>query len=374
MRTLIVGNGNIAKALVALLDSLGERPPLSFCDSRDGERGEDIIAARGSEFDAVVNLSSAPTGPLIDLCERHRLAYMDASFEWQGEGRYSVARYAAELQDELRPRAEIPVLHGFGMNPGLVEAIAALHAPARAHLAIEFDFDTAQSRTGASALWSTWNPAIYFGEAFLVPGAVSTRDEFLAPVPEALHHRVRLTAGGRAFDFSTVIHDETAYMVAENPDCRGAVFLYSAPDGVRRHFHSHPDLSPAELAEIPVRHDITGEECVGIAFLDGTARVTCAMNRADHAKTFARLGCNGTCWQTACGVYAGLKLLAVARPGESLTVSAAMRWAPYRPVILDALDRVGFEIETRDDFIAADELRATVGPLFGERIGKELLP
>ena len=70
------------------------------------------------------------------------------------------------------------------------------------------------------------------------------RDEFLAPVPEALHHRVRLTAGGRAFDFSTVIHDETAYMVAENPDCRGAVFLYSAPDGVRRHFHSHPDLSP----------------------------------------------------------------------------------------------------------------------------------
>ena len=51
-----------------------------------------------------------------------------------------------------------------------------------------------------------------------------------------------------------------------------------------------------------------------------------------------------------------------------------MRWAPYRKVILDALDRVGFEIETRDDFIAADELRATVGPLFGERIGKELLP
>ena len=125
-----------------------------------------------------------------------------------------------------------------------------------------------------------------------------------------------------------------------------------------------------------------GGECVGIAFFDGTSRVVSATNRADHARTFARFGCNGTCWQTACGVYAGLQLLAAARPGESLTVSSAMRLAPYRTIVADAMARVGeavpearvgFAIEVRDDFIAADAIRADVLPLFGNRAEKDLL-
>ena len=112
---------------------------------------------------------------------------------------------------------------------------------------------------------------------------------------------------------------------------------------------------------------------MGVAFFDGTSRVVSATNRADHARTFARFGCNGTCWQTACGVYAGLQLLAAARPGESLTVSSAMRLAPYRTIVADAMARVGFAIEVRDDFIAADAIRADVLPLFGDRAEKDLL-
>ena len=373
MRALIVGHGNIAKALAAILDSLGDPTRLTFCDSRDGARGEDVIAARSGDFDAVINLSTAPTGPLIDLCERHRLAYLDASFEWAGDGRYSVARYAAELRAELRPRSALPVLHGFGMNPGLVEAIAALHAPARAHIAVEFDFDTAKAPPGAPVAWGTWSPATCFEEMYLVPGAVSTRADAFVPVPEARRHTVRLAAGGRAYDFSAVIHDETAYMVASNPDCRGAAFLYCPPDAERAFFRAHPDLDPEARAALPVLHDLVGGECVGVAFFDGTSRVVSATNRADHARTFARFGCNGTCWQTACGIYAGLQLLAAARPGESLTVSSAMRLAPYRTIVADAMARVGFAIEVRDDFITADAIRADVLPLFGDRAEKDLL-
>ena len=71
--------------------------------------------------------------------------YPSRSFVMVGDRASDIAAgdpgYAAELRAELRPRPAIPVLHGFGMNPGLVEAIAALHAPARAHIAVEFDFE-----------------------------------------------------------------------------------------------------------------------------------------------------------------------------------------------------------------------------------------
>ncbi|MBO7721571.1 MAG: hypothetical protein J6T01_04100 [Kiritimatiellae bacterium] len=368
---LVVGNGNITKALLAILDSLGENRAISVCDIKDGRSGEETIAGRSGEFDAVINLSSAPTGPLIDLCARHGLPYMDAAFEWIGSGQYPAERYAAELWNDLRPRPEIPVLHGFGMNPGLVEAITAIYAPGRPHLAVEFDYDTARARPDAPAVWGTWSPATFFEETYEVPGTVSVPGELFLPVPEALHHHLRVPTADGTFDFSAVVHDETAYMTLADANCRGAVFLYSAPAALKEYFSSHPGLSPAERAAVPVVHDLEGGETVGVAFYDGSENVRCVFNHADHARVFSRLGVNGTCWQTACGAYAGMKLLAAAKPGESLTVSAAMRTAPYREIVMDALERVGFSLESRDGLVTADAIRRTVLPLFGGRAGKE---
>lgn len=368
MRVLIVGNGNVTRAFRALLDALGERPDISVCDSRDGEPGERVIAAHHSCFDAVLNLSSAPTGPLIDLCARHGLNYLDASFEWRGDGPYSVEDYAAELRDDLRPRDGIATLHGFGMNPGLVEIAAALHAPDRPYLALEVDTDTAEpAKAGAPSVWGTWCPLSYYEETYLVPGAFSTQEKFLAPLPDSLHFGRRLTVGGRPFDFSATIHDETAYLVAHDPNCRGAVFLYAPPPAMAGNLAALREAASRPSEPIPVLHDLKGEECVGIAFYTGPGRgIRYVMNRADHAAAFRAIGCNATCWQVACGVYAGLRLLEKAAPGESLTVSAAMRNPGHRAVLMDAINRAGFRLETIEDFLDAEEVRERILPIFGK--------
>ena len=366
MRKLIIGNGNVTRAFLAILDSLGERRDITVCDSHEGMSGERMIREHHDCFDAVLNLSSAPTGALIDLCQRHGLAYLDTAYSWPGDDFIGVAEYAANVRDELRPREGVALLHGFGMNPGLVEVILALYAPKRPYFALEVDTDTAEAAAAdAPKIWGTWCPENHWYETAHASAACSTRDAFLKELPEALHHGRRLTAGGREFDFSVTVHDETGYMVTSDPNCRGAVFLYAAPRVISEHFRALL-AAGRELEEgVPVLHDLKGEECVGVAFYDGTdASIRYVMNRGDHAKAFRSFGCNGTCWQVACGVYAGMRLLGLVGKGESLTVSSAMRIPAYRACILSALERVGFSFETLDGYLDVGQVRSQIMPLF----------
>ena len=366
MRKLIIGNGNVTRAFLAILDSLDERRDITVCDSHEGMSGERMIRGHHDCFDAVLNLSSAPTGALIDLCQRHGLAYLDTAYSWPGDDIIGVAEYAANVRDELRPREGVALLHGFGMNPGLVEVILALYAPKRPYFALEVDTDTAEAAAAdAPKVWGTWCPENHWYETAHASAACSTRDAFLKELPEALHHGRRLTAGGREFDFSVTVHDETGYMVASDPNCRGAVFLYAAPRVISEHFRALL-AAGRELEEgVPVLHDLKGEERVGVAFYDGTdASIRYVMNRGDHAKAFRAFGCNGTCWQVACGVYAGMSLLGLVGKGESLTVSSAMRIPAYRACILSALERVGFSFETLDGYLDASQVRGQIMPLF----------
>ena len=366
MRKLIVGNGNVTRAFLAILDSLGERRDVTVCDSREGASGELMIRDHHDCFDAVLNLSSALTGPLIDLCQRHGLAYLDTAYMCPDSEYVSIAEYAAGVCGELRPRDGIAVLHGFGMNPGLVEVAAALYAPSRPYFAVEVDTDTAEAAAAnAPEVWGTWCPEGHWKETACSPGACSARDAFLKEIPEALHYGRRLIAGGREFDFTVTVHEETGYMVTNDPNCCGAAFLYAAPRVIREHFLALRKAGKELDGDIPVLHDLKGEECVGVAFYDGTdAAIRYVMNRGDHAKAFRTYGCNATCWQVACGVYAGMRLLELVGKGESLTVSSAMRIPAYRARILNALERVGFSFETVDGSLDVDQVRSLITALY----------
>ena len=67
----------------------------------------------------------------------------------------------------------------------------------------------------------------------------------------------------------------------------GAVFLCAAPRGISEHFRALL-AAGRELEEgVPVLRDLKGEECVGVAFCDGTdASIRYVMNCGDHAKDF----------------------------------------------------------------------------------------
>ena len=366
MRKLIVGNGNVTRAFLAILDSLGERQDITVCDSCEGMSGERMIRERHDCFDAVLNLSSAATGTLIDLCQHYGLAYLDTAYSWPGDGFIGIAEYTANIRDELRPREGVALLHGFGMNPGLVEVAAALYAPKHPYFALEVDTDTAEAAAAdAPKVWGTWCPENHWCEMAHASAACSTRDAFLKEIPDALHHGRCLTAGGREFDFTVAVHDETGYMVTNDPNCRGAVFLYAAPRVISEHFRALLATGRELEEDVPVLHDLKGEECVGVAFYDGTdASIRYVMNRGDHAKAFRAFGCNGTCWQVACGVYAGMRLLELVGKGESLTVSSAMRIPAYRACILSALERVGFSFETLDGYLDVSQVRREIMPLF----------
>lgn len=363
---LVVGNGNVARAFRALIKDFYPASLFEYCDAHSGMRGEDVIRTRHGEFKSVVNISASPTAAFLDLCEEYGLNYLDTAFEWKGDGLYSVDSYAAELREDLRPRRGIVSLHGFGMNPGLVEMILPLFAPDRPYVAVEFDIDTACPSAAVDGPWATWSPQSYFEETYLVPGAVSTKTDYLlAARRNTANRETEIETGFGKCGFSDTIHDETAYMTECNPSCAGAVFLYCAPCGMKRITPGAGDVPAVPLENVPVLHDLSGSEYVGVAFYDGTENVRTAVCRADHAETFAKYGCNGTCWQVACGLHAGLKLLDVLRPGESYTVSSAMAVPELRAKLLESIKETGLGFSLCDNFITSAEIEKRIIPLFG---------
>lgn len=82
MRFFLMGYGSIAKTLMSIIHDLGEEYDITICDVKDGGiKGQEIIERDHDKFDAVINLTDEYVLPIIELCDKYHLKYLDAGYE-----------------------------------------------------------------------------------------------------------------------------------------------------------------------------------------------------------------------------------------------------------------------------------------------------
>ena len=363
MNILLAGHGSIGRAFEAIYRDRTEPDNLTICDLRSGQNCLDWIRDPGRNWDLIINLTGMMTADILPCCLERSIDYIDAAFEDESievpesENPDLYYRHYRELLS-LRPRGS-RAMFGFGMNPGIVEHIYFSHKPAGPHIAIELEYDSAEKD---GELFCTWSPASYFLESVRAAKIVSTRNHPCKNFAAVLKNRlpIRLTADGRLRDFQVIPHEESFYVMRHSPECEAFAFLYQAPLNCQNFLQRKTARISAEdvKSAIPVLQDVRGEDSVGILFYDYSDNLYWVRNRGDHQRTFRRLGCNATCWQTACGVFLAYRLIRLLQPGEVVTMSdISRRFQPEIDAILKELD---FKIERTDYAVAPDEFRRSV--------------
>jgi hypothetical protein len=361
MTILLAGYGGIGRAVQALLRKhalFSTDVDLHIADPRhNGLTAEAWLAAHPRTAHTLINVSTASTRHMVALADQYGLHYIDTGIAFDsgesGQLTYDQAFRALKAQPTDRVR-----LIGFGMNPGLIEFIHAMRAPAGLHTALELEYDTAT--WNQSGLFNTWSPATYYEET------VSLNSEcYIAGQPRhwpqpGIAFGVALTPqpdDGISFDFNVIPHEEVGMMSDATPQCQACAFLYSAPQRVReafrRHYHAHgASLTAADLAAIAVPGEgLSGHDTIGMLYagLDETpldyyynsaSHRACALAYQDGTGR----GINATSWQVACGVVVALRLLAKLSPGSYGVSDVAV---PCRSEIVETLALLGFDIQHR---------------------------
>lgn len=358
MNLLIAGHGNISRALLELLKQHPiENLTYTVCDIKDGTDCRDLIVAKKDVLDAVLNLTTQPTDDVLNLCIAHQIDYIDCGIEDFPQG-VSPYDYFNRL---LSQKTQSRVLLGFGMNPGLAEYIYHRHAPDRHHIGMIFEFD--DGHTNPPSIFNTWSPASYFDEAVRDEPFIAHQKKGCVFLTEKLanHPYIPLKAGNTPRRFRIIPHEEVFSLCRTHPLCDVAAFVYQAPLTVQSYFvEQGATLSDETVLQLPTLYDILGTETVGALYYDYTDHLTYAYNRVDHAACFRQYHTNGTCWQTACGAYTAVALLSELPQNAVVTVSDI---APsYAEKIDLILDRLGFKIEVKNDFVCPQDFKAELLP------------
>ena len=345
MNVLLAGHGNIGRSFEAILRRQGDPVNLVVCDLKNGLDCFDYLNTHPTEVDAVINLTGMPTGPLLDVCRKHGIDYVDAGIEnTTGISHYDYYKQILATPTQSR------LLFGFGMNPGLIEHLYFRNRPQKEHIAIVLEFDEAVSDT--VPVFNTWSPASYFDEAVITAKYMSTQKQPYVDMTEKMRgNPVEMELLGKPHEFVMIPHEEIFSMIRLEPKCLGACFLYQAPVSIQNFLLKNDRNVPEEeIREIPTLHDVKGIDSVGMLFYDFGDNLVYCRNAGDHAKRFKQFGVNATCWQTACGIYTAMKLLPIMKKGQIATMSDASVMFPNEiDAILKSLDFTVDRIENAVD-------------------------
>lgn len=367
MRYLLMGSGAIGKSLLAIIKNLQEDYDITVCDPKlNGVTGQEMIRKRHQDFDAVINLTQEKTLPVMELCDTYGLAYIDAGFECEESGFAEPSACHDSFAKMTGSSGKGRQLLGFGMNPGIIEYMVKVYAPDRPYLAVTFETDTPIPPVGSEEqVFGTWCPTTYYGEAAECASNVVGKGGSYIHVPSAKRRNHKLTTKIGTYLYDVTPHDELYSIAKFNELCRGAAFIFHAPDNLQRFAHDNPVPTPEiwkKVSEIPVYDDLKGEERVGVIFYDGTDNLSYVENRVKHADCYKKIGRNATSWQTACGVYIAIQLLPDIQEGTRLTFSQATDI--YKDKIGEILRKLDFKIERIDDFMDKEEFDQKLLPLF----------
>ena len=361
MRYLLMGYGSIAKTLMSIIRARGENYDITICDvKKDGISGQEMIRKYHDRFDAVINLTDERVRPIVALCDRYHLRYLDAGYE--DKNSVFVDHYL-KITGENPPAAH---LYGFGMNPGIVEYMPFLYKDRRPYYACVFETDLPEDANGhekENHVYATWCPPSYYDEAAILDAFISTKDEICRYIPDEKRYGIRLKTKDGSFAYNITPHEEIFNIQRRDPLCRGSAFIYHAPENLQNYVLENREKKEAAfMSSIPVKHDLSGTETVGVLIYDGTDNVRYIANRCDHRTCYLQYGYNATCYQTACGVYIGLRLLGQVPEGSSLTFTRACQM--YYNEISQLLNSLDFKIETMDYYMDRAEFEDKLLPLF----------
>lgn len=363
MNILLAGHGSIGRAFEAIYRDLAEPHDLTVCDLRNGQNCLDLIRDRNRHWDLIVNLTGMMTADILPVCLERSIDYIDAAFEDESievDENRDPDEYYRHYQEMIRLRPQgSRAMFGFGMNPGIIEHIYFSHKPDRPHIAIELEYDSAEK---GDAVFCTWSPSSYFLESVRAAKIITTQDHPYKNFASVLKNRlpIRLTADGKLRDFCVIPHEESFYVMKNSPDCQAFAFLYQAPIKCQQFLQSRiGKLTPEEVCSaVPVLHDVSGQDSVGMLFYDYSDNLYWVRNRGDHQTVFRKFGCNATCWQTACGVFLAYRLIRLLQPGEAVTMSDISR--RFRPEIDSILRELDFRIERTDHAVDPAEFQSAV--------------
>jgi len=363
MNILLAGHGSIGRAFEAIYRDRREPHDLFVCDLRNGQNCLDLIRDRRYHWDLVINLTGMMTADILPVCLERSIDYIDAAFEDESievDASRDPDEYYRHYQEMIRLRPQgSRAMFGFGMNPGIIEHIYFSHKPERPHIAIELEYDSAEK---GDAVFCTWSPASYFLESVRAAKIITTQQHPYKNFASILNGRlpIRLTADGIRRDFCVIPHEESFYVMKNSPDCQAFAFLYQAPIKCQQFLQDRTGSLSSEdvCAAVPVLHNVSGQDSVGMLFYDYSDNLYWVRNRGDHQRIFRKFGCNATCWQTACGVFAAYRLIRLLQPGETVTMSDISR--RFQPEIDSILRELDFRIERTDHAVDPAEFQNAV--------------
>ena len=335
MNILIAGYGGIGMAVHTLLKAL----PFDWvndvliADIKDGTSGQAMIRDQHERIDLVLNVTTDDAASIRELCRHYDIHYLDTGLD--------MARDIVDLLPGPDTRRSVHLL-GFGMNPGLIEFMYRRERPSGRHNALMLEKDTAER---GSIPFATWSPQIYYSEAMVEPPFVCVDGELadIAFGPSRPSVRLEMEDLLPEDDYLWVPHEELFSIAANNPDCEFAGYLYSAPNLIQD-LAIECRASGRDFPELPVHHDLRGCDTVGLLLTGETEPSRYVYNTADHQQCFRCFGINGTAWQVACGVCAGL-YLTPRLPSGSYTMSTLPE--DYLPLVEHCLERLDFIINSR---------------------------
>lgn len=356
MNVLIAGYGGIGTAVHSLIKAL----PFDWINDvliaeiKDGLSGQAAISEQKDRINMVINVTTDDDGSIRDLCRKYDIHYLDTGLD--------TARDIVGLLPGPDTHHSVHLL-GFGMNPGLIEFMYRRERVTGKHCAIEIENDTAES---GNTPFATWSPKIYYSEAMVESPFVYVDGRVADLAVNAQRPSVRLEMPDILPDgeYLWIPHEEVFSIGTGNPDCEFAGFLYCAPDFIQD-LAIECRASGRVFPEVPVCHDLRGRDTVGLLLTGEAGLSRYVYNTADHWECFNRYGINGTSWQVACGVCAGLYLISHLAPG-SYTMSTLPD--DCFSLIERCLDRLDFTIHRRDLRLPPDLADLSVDLIDGRRI------
>ncbi len=361
MNILLAGRGSIGAAFEAIYKSMKCPDSLTVCDIRNGQDCRELLRNTPRKWDLVINLTGMQSCDIIPFCLDLGVDYIDAALEddiIEVPENVEPAVYYSHYLDMIRSKPSARAMFGFGMNPGIIEHMYFCNKPTGRHVAIEFEYDSAEK---GDEIFCTWSPLSYFLESVLAAKIVTLQNNPYKNFAKALRGRqpIEIKTDGVLRKYCVIPHEETFNIVRNSPDCQALAFLYQAPVKFQSYLQARVGkLTRHDVAKFPVLHDIRGLDSVGMLFYDYSDNIYYVRNRGDHQKMYRKFGSNGTCWQTASGVFVAYRIIRMLNRGEAVTMSDISQ--RFRPEIDKVLRELDFVVDRIDHAVPVDVFREKI--------------
>lgn len=353
-KILVAGCGNIGNALQKVVECYHLDLEFVYIDIALNCSVEEYLKRDfDNSADVLINLTGSPSSKILQLCNKYGLDYIDTGIEVDNtiQGENILKSFDAFKNLKLNVKAII----GAGMNPGIVEVIYGKYKPDYYHSAIELEIDSADD-SAPGAIFNTWSPLSFYSE-FCVDSTFYYNEKIIPLEKKGSQIWMEESFWSVFYRFHLVPHEEILSMAQSSEKCLLSAFLYSPPSGLRDYFSSHSvRINKEMVSHIPVCHDITGGDCVGILLRneERPEEPLCYYyNWADHQECYKKYGVNGTCWQVVCGVLTAIRIMDLLPQKKVYTMTEVAD--EYADIIIEYLKTLGFFIK-REEFSSEREL------------------